>query len=616
MKIENINEEILRDLYLRKLALGEIQGPPTGKRSIDKPWLKYYSEDSIEKVLPEKTIYEYLYDSNKKYLNRTALNYYGRKISFDELFRNIDKTANALLANGVEKGDIVTISMPTLPETVYLFYALSKIGAISNMIDPRTSEQGIKSYLQEVNSKLCIAINVAKPKFEKIINETNVEKFVTISPADSLPLLLKLGYIAKENVTNLKTKKIDTEKKVINCETANWSEFIKQANAYEGNIHFDYEKDYPVAIVHTGGTTGMPKGVILSNDSLNAAAFQCQVSGIDMQREHTWLNIMPPFIAYGIGNGLHLPLVIGMETVLVPQFDPKKFDELLLKHKPNHMVGVPSHYENIIESKKLQKEDLSYIIAPTVGGDTMNIELEKKVNKFLIDHNCKDKITKGYGMTEVNAAVSVCTSNECNRLGSVGIPVPKTIISVFDLETGEELGDKQEGEICITGPNTMTGYYKNKKATEQILKKHKDGKIWVHSGDIGYMDDGFVYIVDRLKRIIIRHDGFKIFPSMIENVISLHPNVDDCKVVGIADIEHTQGSLAKAHIILKDKINEEQTINEIKTLCQAELPEYAIPIDYKVRDTMPLTPIGKVDFISLQNEDKEIKNNTGKVLHK
>ena len=303
-------------------------------------------------------------------------------------------------------------------------------------------------------------------------------------------------------------------------------------------------------------------------------------------------------------------MIIGMETILIPQFDAQKFDELLLKYKPIHMVGVPSYWGTIIRSKKLAKKDLSYIIAPTVGGDAMDITLEQQANDYLKDHNCDSKIVKGYGMTEVAGGVSG-TVDANNEIGSVGIPFVKTTISVFEPDTENELGYNEDGEVCITGPNTMLEYFENEEATNTILKRHADGKMWIHTGDIGHItENGSLFIVDRIKRMMIRYDGFKVFPSIIENVIGTHNAVEACKVVAIADSEHSQGKLPKAHIVLKDgfKPYQEQILSEIKQLCAEKLPEYVQPVDYKFRDELPLTPIGKIDYLALEAEDKDIEN--------
>lgn len=606
-KLSKLNDRKLelRDLYLRKLSTGEIQGPSIGHPSIDKPWLRYYDDEKIKMKLPKKTAYRYLYDENINYRNRIALSYFGQKITFENLFWNIEKTARSLKAMGVEENDIISVSLPNIPEAVYVFYAISKIGAIANMIDPRTSSEGIKDYVKEVNSKMLIMIDSYYDKVESFTLDGTLKKIVAVSPVASLPLGIQLAYKSKEFIENMKMKK---KKTPMNKNTMDWNQFMEKGKEYQGQTEASYVANRPLVIEHTGGTTGKPKGVLLSNENINAVAFQSILTGIDMKREHNWLDIMPTFIAYGVGQGLHLPLVIGMETILIPQFDAKKFDELLVKYEPIHMVGVPSYWETIIKSKKLAKKDLSYIIAPTVGGDAMVKSLEVNANDFLAEHHCTSKITKGYGMTELTGGVAG-TIDENNEIGSVGIPFVQTTISVFDPVTGEELGYHEEGEICVTGPNVMLEYYKNKGETEAVLKMHADGKIWVHSKDLGYMNErGSIFITDRLKRIYPRYDGFKIQPSQIEAVVMTHPGVESCCVVGIDDIEHCQGKLPKVHFVLKTKVGEsKQVLEQIKEICQKQLPEYLQPVEYQERKEMPLTSIGKIDYRALEEEDRIVK---------
>ncbi|MBE6151780.1 MAG: acyl--CoA ligase [Firmicutes bacterium] len=598
-----------RDIYLSQLNNGKLKGPMLGIPSIDKPWLKYYNEKSINMSMPKMTCYDYLKECNKKYLDRTALSYFGRKITFEELFINIESTAKALKSLGLKENEVITISLPNIPEAVYLFYACSKIGVVANMVDPRSSEEDLKKYIEEVDSKLVIIVDSHFYKIKRLVDEEIVDKTVAVSPAESLPLALNLGYKAKEFVSSIK----DSNKKIdYSCKVINWSSFINGGNNFMKSTEVEYVSNRPFVIEHTGGTTGSPKGVILTNENINAVALQSVLTGIDMKREHTWLDIMPTFIAYGVGMGLHLPLTIGMETILIPQFKAEEFDKLLLKHKPVHMVGVPSYWGTIINSKKMQKQNLSYMIAPTVGGDAMNIELEKAANAFLTTHGCSSKITKGYGMTEVCGGV-VGTIDENNQLGSVGIPFVKINIAIFDPETQEELGYNQEGEVCITGPNTMLKYWDNEKATEDILKVHEDGTVWVHSGDIGYItNDGNLFITDRMKRLIIRYDGFKVFPSRIEKVISSYPAVESCKVIGIQDCNHSQGKLPKVHIVLKEEYREDEDIiiRELEKLCMEQLPEYMQPVAYQVRDIMPLTSVGKIDYLALEAEEIKVKTLT------
>ena len=574
---------------------------PTGYPSIDRPWDKYYSEEVSNFQFPHKTMYRCMADNNANRLDWIAIDYFDRKITYEEVFREIDKTARALVAIGVKKGDIITIAMPTTPEVVYLLYAISKIGAIANMIDPRTSKQGIIDYTVEAHSKLFIAIDLCYPKIDDICVHTSVEDVIVISAGDSLPSPLVYGYKIKDIFDRLAHKSPNIRE---NPHLLRWKSFISK-NEYVSAVEENEESDLPVAILHTGGTTGTPKGVVLSNESFNTIAYQYKLSGLHLLPGNRVLDIMPPFIAYGVGVGIHMPLTLSMVSVIVPKFDPDKFAKIIKDLKPNHMAGVPSHWGNIMDSKELRDVDLGYLVTPAVGGDGMNLKLEQKANEFLKAHHAPNNIIKGYGITEQCSLAAACI-NEINAEGSVGIPLPQNTIAIFDSSTGEELPYNQRGEVCISGPTIMIGYYNNPKATEELIHVHKDGKRWIHTGDLGYMtEDGFLYIDGRIKRVIIRNDGFKVFPFMIEETIKTHEAVDECMVVAIPDKEFSQGSLPKAHIILKqgNEYKEDKIEEELRALCLDKLPEYCQPVAYRFRTSFPLTPIGKVDFVALQNED-------------
>ena len=583
----------------------------TGKPSIDKPWEKYYSESVKNFEFPRKTMYRCIYDNNKDHMNRISMEYFGRKFTYEELFKNIDDTAKALVALGVKKGDIITIAMPTTPEVAYLLYAISKIGAVANMIDPRTSKEGIYDYTKEAQSKLFITIDLCYSKIKDIIDETSVENIVSISAGDSLPYNIYCGYKVGEIFDYITHKK---EKIIENDNVMKWNTFMSKGKGIT-SIPENFENDVPVAILHTGGTTGTPKGVMLSNENFNVIAYQYKLSGMHMLPGHRLLDIMPPFIAYGVGAGLHMPFVIGMTSVLVPKFEPEKFAKMIRDLKPNHMAGVPSHWGNVLESKELKNVDLSYLITPAVGGDAMNVKLEERANQFLKEHKAPNNIIKGYGITEECSLASACI-NDINAEGSVGIPLPQNIISIFDPNTGEELSYNQHGEVCITSSTMMLGYYNNEEATNDMIRTHEDGKKWIHTGDLGYMnEDGMLYIDGRMKRMIIRNDGFKVFPFIIEEVIKSHVAVEDCMVVGIHDANFSQGFLPKAHIILKSEYVsiEDEVKEQLIKLCQEKLPEYVQPVDYKIRNEFPYTAIGKIDFVSLQNEDSMIENKKIKI---
>lgn len=557
----------------------------------DRPWLKYYSDDVINTELPHNTIYGYLKEKNRTGLCRVALDYFGNTYTYEQVISQIDKCADSLYSFGIRKGDIVSICMPTTPEFVFLFYALSKIGAISSMIDPRKSPKEIEEYVEEVHSKLLFCIDAIDEKLIDVNRLECLEKIILLTPYESFKAPFRQMLKLKDRIG----KKVNKLNKVIS-----W-ELFKKYNR-EKAVACKYEADYPVTIVRTGGTTGKSKGVVLSNDNINCGAFQCEYCGLDFSDKGTWLDIMPPFIVYGVGNGLHLPLSMGMKVILMPKFEPTQFDRILLKYKPNYMAGVPSHWGYIVNSKLLINADLSFIKTPIVGGDKMDYSLEKQVNEFLANHNCKVKIIKGYGMSEVDAAVCVCTSNDNNKLKSVGIPLSHSIVEIVNPETDEVLGSNETGEIRITGPNVMLGYYKNEAETQQVMKKSKDGIIWVYSGDMGYLDeDGVLFVLGRYKEMIIRPDGFKVYPSSIEEVILKNKYVSECKVVGVRDNSESQGELPKAFIILKEGMTDiDFKKNDIKKLCENELAEYSLPIDYVVLDAFPTTAIGKINTLTLK----------------
>lgn len=562
----------------------------TGYPSVDKPWLKWYSEESIITPMPECSIYEHIWENNKEHLENVALYYFGRKITYRILFENVEKAAKGFLALGLKRGDVVIMATVTIPETIYAFYALNRIGVISNMVDPRTSVDGLREYIREVNAECVLVLDACYHKLIEASKGTSVKNIIVTSPADSLSPIKKMAF----EIANLTKRKMHYKENSI-C----WIDFMN-AGIETKLENMQYEKNKCCVIVHTGGTTGTPKGVMLSNEGMNAAVVQCDKSGFNFQRNHKMLGVMPPFIAYGICNNIHLPLSTGMSLIVLPKFNPDKYDELLLKHKPNHIAGVPSHYNTIIHSKKLKNVDLSFICSPVVGGDGTEIHFEEKVNDFLSAHNCPSKLIKGYGMTEVCAAISTTSQNRFNKLGSVGIPFIHSVMGVF--EDGKELPVGEIGEICMRAPHVMIGYYRNESETKKVMKIHDDGYVWVHSGDLGYIDeDGCVFIQGRIKRMIVRHDGFKVYPTLIESVIAAHPAVKSCCVVGTPDKKQSQGKLPVVFLVLNSGFEEENTKASLINLCQKELPEYAQPIGFIVIEDIPLTPIGKVDYIRLEN---------------
>ena len=555
-----------------------------------KPWLKYYDQKFIDQTLPALSAFEYVCQRSKNHLNDTALEYYGRKFAYADLIVNVKKTAAALRGAGVKKGDIITVVSIMTPEIIALFYAADMMGATLNLVDPRYSVEGIREYIEEVDSHLLICLNVVYERCRQAAKRTNVEKVIVLSPADSLPPVMAVGY-----------KLTTPDKNKYASNVIRWKQFIKGGEG-QSTAAEPYDPDHACVVVHTGGTTGSPKGVMLTDDCFNGIALQFQAYPKLFHRGQKLMNVMPPFIAYGFACGIHLPLVLGFTVIIIPNLDPAKLGSLVLKHKPEHMFGVPTHYQQLAADPKLRDKDLSFIINYAAGGDSLSRGAEQTVNDFLAAHGARYPIAKGYGMTEVSSAATVAAGLD-NKPGSVGIPMVNTVVAAFEPGTDQELPIGQRGELCISGPCLMKGYYNKPEETAILLRRHPDGRVWAHTGDMGYLDeDGFVFLDSRIKRMIIRHDGFKVFPSMIENVVSRHPAVHQCSVVGCADKDHTQGRLPFVYIVLKSDTTakKKQVIRELERMCAEELPEYVQPAAYKFISSMPMTPVGKVDYRQLE----------------
>lgn len=555
-----------------------------------KPWLKYYDQKFIDQTLPALSAFEYVCQRSKNHLNDTALEYYGRKFAYADLIVNVKKTAAALRGAGVKKGDIITVVSIMTPEIIALFYAADMMGATLNLVDPRYSVEGIREYIEEVDSHLLVCLNVVYERCRQAAKRTNVEKVIVLSPADSLPPVMAVGY-----------KLTTPDKNKYASNVIRWKQFIKGGEG-QSTAAEPYDPDHACVVVHTGGTTGSPKGVMLTDDCFNGIALQFQAYPKLFHRGQKLMNVMPPFIAYGFACGIHLPLVLGFTVIIIPNLDPAKLGSLVLKHKPEHMFGVPTHYQQLASDPKLRDKDLSFIINYAAGGDSLSRGAEQTVNDFLAAHGARYPIAKGYGMTEVSSAATVAAGLD-NKPGSVGIPMVNTVVAAFEPGTDQELPIGQRGELCISGPCLMKGYYNKPEETAILLRRHPDGRVWAHTGDMGYLDeDGFVFLDSRIKRMIIRHDGFKVFPSMIENVVSRHPAVHQCSVVGCADKDHTQGRLPFVYIVLKadTTAKKKQVIRELERMCAEELPEYVQPVAYKFISSMPMTPVGKVDYRQLE----------------
>ena len=564
--------------------------------SQEKPWMKYFSEESRTAELPRMKVYSYFKEVNKTRLGDTALYFYGSKISVKKMIEKIDQVADALDAIGVKKGDTVSLISASTPESIYTFYALNKIGATMNAIDPRLDKKSVARMIKSSGSKVLFVIDIAYPLVAAVRSEINQEHIIVQSSGTSLPPLKKfaLKLFVKSNIPYGKGG------------TISWDTFI--AGAKNGAAQeAEYVGDATVAITYTGGTTGFPKGVMLTNDSVNAVGFSFLHAGIVYKPNTRFLGIMPIFSSYGLVCGIHMPMIMQQELALIPRFYPVKMGEYIKKYKPQHMIATPAFYEILIDSEEMKNFDLSFMLTLGSGGDSMNAGLEDKLNNFMKTHNLRYPLAQGYGMSEVSAAATFCVNDRYKR-GSVGIPCIATTIGIFDPETGEELGYNQEGEVCISGPTLMKGYFNNKEETDHVIRKHADGNLWVHSGDIGTIDeDGFVYIKGRVKRMITRFDGHKVFPITIESFIAEHEAVHSCSVIGVDDRERLQGQYPMAVIELNSGIDasrRDEICREIYAKCQEQLEQRGKPVAVVCIDEIPLTAMGKNDYRKLEKEYK------------
>lgn len=568
------------------------------KKKPNAPWKKYYTKEELDIKIPDESIYQTLEKSAKEVPNHIALEYMGKNISYKQFIQLIDKCAKSFLQIGIREGDIVTICMPNTPETLISFYAINKIGAIANMIHPLSSEEEIKDYLQETESVAFVMIDVCYEKVRNIIDNTSVRKTIVVSAKNSMPLLLGLGYTVTKGY---KIKKPKHDLKYIY-----WNEFLLKSYLYRGSVKSKYKKNAPTVILHSGGTTGNPKGILLSDYNFNAMLEQAKVIFKELKPADSILNILPNFHGFGLAVSMHIPLCLGVKLILIPQFNAKKLDELIVKYRPSVLTGVPTLYDAMMNNPGMKHVDLSCLKYIVSGGDSLTEAMFTRINNYLKDHGANVKVLQGYGMTESLAATAV-SHGVSYREGSIGIPFPGNYFKMVYPGTQDEVPTGEDGEICVCGPTVMLGYLNNEKETNEVLQMHKDKNIWLHTGDIGCIDeDGILYFKQRLKRMIIS-SGYNVYPQHIENVIEEHEAVLNCSVIGIPHPYKVE--VAKAYIVLKEEYRANRNIKKsIEEHCKKNLAKYSIPYEYEYREALPKTLIGKINYRELEKENEKRKD--------
>ncbi len=570
----------------------------TGYPSIDKPWLKHYTEEWTKDLIPQKTVYRNIYDSNIAHKNDIAIIFNGFKTSYAKMFDMTEKYAKALKANGVGKGDCVSMCLSYTPEALCLVLACSKIGALANFINPLfTTEQKV-ARLNEAESKVTIILDAMFSYMKDAIKSINSTKIVVLPAISSLPILVRKLVEIKSAKSKDLIEFCANDKRY-----CSWDAFVKSGNSYNTETEVEYEANRPVVMVYSSGTTGASKGIVLTNDGVNAIFTHFQSKDFPHERGNTFLTMVP--IWFSTGNVLSMlnPVAHGMTLILEPVFSVDTFVKDMVKYKPNMTVVATSLWLGLIKAKECENIDLSNMRYPITGGEKILKAQEVAINNFFKAHNMTVPLMKGYGMCELGGSATV-SSFKYSKLNGVGYPIKGVTISAFDVDTNEEKKYGERGEIRVDSPACMKGYYKNEQATNEYFYKDKNGTVWGCTGDIGYVDeDGEVFILGRATDCYYTGDGTRMFQFDIENVILQDASVSDCKVV-----QTTNGGMVVAHVILADKNNqnEREIIARIHKNCIDNLDACAVPTHYKIRDSFPVHSNGKRDNEALKNDVEDL----------
>lgn len=543
---------------------------------------------------PEWSMCEAVEKAAEQYPDFTAYDFMGKSTSYRTAVEDIYACARALRAAGVKENDRVTIAMPNAPQAVSMFYAVNMVGAIANMIHPLSAEGEIEFYLNDSKSVAALTLDQFYGKFAAIRGNTPALKTLIIaSVRDALSPVMKLGYSLTEG---RKIPKFPESGDYIT-----WKQFLQNGRAFTGDSRVKRAATDPAVILYSGGTTGTTKGILLSNLNFNALGMQIIATNPIFKPGDKMLSIMPMFHGFGLGVSAHSMLISGGHCTLVPRFTPKTYAELLAKHKPNFIAGVPTLYEALLRLPGLEKLDLSCLKGMFSGGDSLPVELKKRIDIFLKEHKAAIEVREGYGTTECVTA-SCLTPNGLAREGSIGIPFPDTYYKIVRPGTEEELPYGEEGEICLAGPTVMLEYVNHPQETADILRRHADGLTWVHTGDLGMMDsDGFIYFKQRIKRMIVT-SGYNVYPSQIENLLDAYEAVHMSCVIGVKDPYKMQK--VKAFIVLKSGFEaNDATREKIMDYCRKNIAKYALPYEIEFRSELPKTLVGKVAYRILEEEE-------------
>ncbi|MDO4376360.1 MAG: AMP-binding protein [bacterium] len=536
------------------------------------------------------SIYEGLRSSKTVAMENYAINYFGYKMTFSDLFKKIDVCAKSLVSYGVRKGDVITVCMPNTPEAIIMIYAANKIGAIVNLVHPLSSKEELKKTIIDTNSVFALVINFNYEKIKSFISDTNLYKVIIVSAGESMPSLLSLGYWFSNDV------KINFTNDELFID---WKSFLLKEKDYAKVIYDEGKRSDAALYLHSGGTTGSPKNIVLTNGNINSIISQARIVFPDIGDEDNFLSILPIFHCFGLVVCVCAPLALGAMVTLIPQFNAQRFDKLIKRYHPSVIAGVPTLFEALIKNPYMINTSLKNIKYVISGGDSLSAKQNAEVNKFLKEHDCRASVIQGYGMTETTGPATFGYFGS-DKLGSVGASLPGNKIMIANPNTNKKLKNGEVGEILISGPGVMKEYLNNKTETDNM--KFDDGKtIWIKTGDLGYLDeDEVLFYVQRLKRMLIV-SGYNVYPNYIESVLLKHPAVKNVGVVGMKHPYKVQVPIA--FVVINDEYADEYNIVGIlRKYCDENLTKYMIPYKFIIKDELPKTMIGKTDYKELEKE--------------
>ncbi|MGE8206371.1 AMP-binding protein [Heyndrickxia sp. NPDC080065] len=560
---------------------------------VNKPWLLQYPDEIPGTIsYEEKPVHSYLTEAAKKYSKNIAVHFMGKELTYQEIYESALKFGNYLKKLGIKKGDRVAIMLPNGPQSVIGYFGILYAGAIVVQTNPLYTERELEYQMDDSGAKVILTLDLLFPRVSKVMEKTNLEHIIVTAVKDYLPFPKNLIYpfIQKKQsgiVVNVShegnhhlLKRILAETKAIPLEN-----------------EFNFEEDVAL-LQYTGGTTGFPKGVMLTHKNLIVNASMCDAWIYKAKKgEEIILGLLPFFHVYGMTAVLLLSVMQGYKMILLPKFDAETTLKTIQKQSPTLFPGAPTIYIGLLNHPDIQKYDLTSIEACISGSAALPVEIQQKFEEIT-----GGKLVEGYGLTESSPVTHANFIWDSERVkGSIGVPWPDTDAAIMSLEDSFPLPSGEIGELAVKGPQVMKGYWNRPEETEQVLK---DG--WLYTGDLGYMDEkGYFYIVDRKKDMIIA-GGYNIYPREIEEVLYEHPDIQEVVVAGVPD--PYRGETVKAYIVLKE--NASVTEEELNVFSRKYLAAYKVPRLYEFRKELPKTAVGKILRRSLiEEERKKLENN-------